>query len=103
MNFQSEKCKAIEPYVCGEQPQDKKYIKLNTNENPYPPSPMVKKVLTDTDIDKLKLYPDPENTLLKETIAKKYNVLKNQVFVGNGSDEVLSFIFPAFFNEKGKC
>lgn len=102
MEFWSKKCKEITPYVCGEQPQDKQYIKLNTNENPYAPSPKVKKLLNEFDIDKLKLYPDPINMELRNAIAKVYDTTYDSIFVGNGSDEVLSFCFPAFFDSDGK-
>ena len=102
MIFKSKRCLKLTPYAYGEQPQDKKYIKLNTNENPYPPTSRIEKVIKSVDIDKLKLYPDPENKSLKNAIADAYNIKAENVFVGNGSDEVLSFIFPAFFNEDGK-
>lgn len=89
----------IEPYVPGEQPKDRKYIKLNTNENPYPPSPKALEAIK-TVSEELKLYPDPECTALRETAAHYYGLKKEQVFVGNGSDEVLAFCFPAFFLDK---
>lgn len=88
----------IEPYVPGEQPQYSDRIKLNTNENPYPPSPEVKKVLGAYDTDNLKLYPDPEATALKEALAEYYGFEKEQVFVGVGSDDVLAMCFMSFFN-----
>ncbi len=86
------------PYVPGEQPKDKKYIKLNTNENPYPPSPRVLEAIKEAADDDLKLYPDPSCDKLKLAIADYYNLKKDQVFVGNGSDEVLAFAFMAFFD-----
>ncbi len=101
MNFLSEKARAIEPYVAGEQPRDKKYIKLNTNENPYPPAEGVKKALSAFDADVLKLYPDPNATALREAIASVEGVRVENVFCGNGSDEVLALCFPAFFDEGG--
>ncbi|MBC2582833.1 histidinol-phosphate transaminase [Clostridium sp. DJ247] len=96
--YWSEITKSIEPYVCGEQPKDKKYVKLNTNENPYPPSPKVLEAIKNAANEDLRLYPDPNCDELSETIAKYYNLDRNQVFIGNGSDEVLAFSFLAFFN-----
>jgi len=95
----SKRFKQLTPYTPGEQPQDQKYIKLNTNENPYPPSPMVEEYLKTTDTDLLKLYPDPGSQELREAIGKYYNIQPSMVFVGNGSDEVLSFCFYAFFEK----
>ncbi|MFT8313834.1 MAG: histidinol-phosphate transaminase [Clostridium sp.] len=97
--YWSEITKNIEPYVCGEQPKDKKYIKLNTNENPYPPSPKVIEAIKNAANEDLRLYPDPNCDELRETIAKYYKLDKNQVFIGNGSDEVLAFSFLTFFNQ----
>ncbi len=88
----------VEPYVPGEQPKKGNVIKLNTNENPYPPAPGVGKAVCDTDIDKLRLYPDPDVTELVSAIADYYGMNKNQVFVGVGSDDVLSMCFLTFFN-----
>lgn len=96
--FWSEITKNTEPYVCGEQPKDKKYVKLNTNENPYPPSPKVLEAIKKNANEDLRLYPEPNCDELRETIAKYYNINKNEVFIGNGSDEVLAFSFLAFFN-----
>ena len=88
----------LEPYVPGEQPKDKKYIKLNTNENPYPPSQKVLEAIKSACNGNLRLYPDPECEVLRKTIAGYFNLEKEQVFVGNGSDELLAFSFLAFFN-----
>lgn len=88
----------VHPYVPGEQPKDKKYIKLNTNENPYPPSPKVIEAIKQAANGDLRLYPDPNCDDLRETIAEYYRLNKDQVFIGNGSDEVLAFSFMAFFN-----
>ncbi len=88
----------IEPYVPGEQRADREYIKLNTNENPYPPSTRVKEGIY-TELERLRLYPDPECNLLKTAISKEYNVGKENIFIGNGSDEILAFAFPAFFKD----
>ncbi|MCY6356268.1 histidinol-phosphate transaminase [Clostridium sp. ZS2-4] len=96
--YWSEITKNIEPYVCGEQPKDKKYIKLNTNENPYPPSPKVIEAIKNAANGDLRLYPDPNCDELRGVIAEYYNLNKDQVFIGNGSDEVLAFSFLAFFN-----
>ncbi|MEI0796805.1 histidinol-phosphate transaminase [Brachyspira intermedia] len=100
--FLSNKAKSIEPYTPGEQPKDKNYIKLNTNESPYPPSPNVKKALIESNFDDLRLYPDPNISDLKKEIAELYNVNTNNIFIGNGSDEILAFSFMAFFNKGDK-
>lgn len=89
----------VEPYVPGEQPQ-RKVIKLNTNENPYPPAPGVAKVLKEMETDRLRLYPDPAATPLVEELARFYQVHPDQVFVGVGSDDVLSMCFLTFFNSE---
>jgi histidinol-phosphate aminotransferase len=87
----------LAPYVPGEQPQDMQYIKLNTNENPYPPSPLVSKAVESFSIEKLRRYPDPESSDLANTLASYHGLEANQVFIGNGSDEVLAHSFQAFF------
>ena len=89
--------KRVVPYVPGEQPKSK-VIKLNTNENPYPPSPKVKEVLNNYDIDELRLYPDVNAGELGMALAKYYGLNSNQVFVGVGSDDVLAIAFMTFFN-----
>ena len=89
----------VEPYVPGEQPQ-RKVIKLNTNENPYPPAPGVKKALMSMDVDKMRLYPDPTSECLVHTLAQYYGVTDEQVFVGVGSDDVLAMCFLTFFNSE---
>ncbi len=86
----------LTPYVPGEQPREQ-LIKLNTNENPYPPAPGVGEALRDYATDHLRLYPDPTSKALREALAKTFQVASSQVFVGNGSDEVLAFAFQAFF------
>ena len=100
MRFWSPEVRELEPYVPGEQPKIQNLLKLNTNENPYPPSPKVveavQKVLENS-ADALRLYPDPDASELKQAIAKQQNVAVGNVFVGNGSDEVLAHIFKAFF------
>lgn len=89
----------VKPYVPGEQPQ-KKVIKLNTNENPYPPAPGVKQALKAMDADRMRLYPDPAAKELVKSLADYYGVDENQVFVGVGSDDVLSMCFLTFFNSE---
>lgn len=88
----------VVPYTPGEQPKATDIIKLNTNENPYPPSPAVKAVLEDYDFGKMRLYPDPDSAVLVEAIADRYQLKPSQVFVGVGSDDVLSIAFLTFFN-----
>lgn len=88
----------VEPYVPGEQPKFSDIIKLNTNENPYPVSQKVLEAQKNFDFDRLRLYPDPEASLLVKTIADTYGVNENQVFVGVGSDDVLAMCFMTFFN-----
>lgn len=89
--------RSIRPYTPGEQPKDRKYIKLNTNENPYPPSSRVIAAITAAADGALRLYPDPNADELRQTIADYYNLKREEVFAGNGSDELLAFSFPAFF------
>ena len=86
----------LEPYTPGEQPQDKKYIKLNTNESPYAPAPGVLRVVNSEEAAKLRLYSDPALKPLKQALAERYGVTSEQIFVGNGSDEALNFAFMAF-------
>ena len=106
--FWSDKIKEIEPYIPGEQPKDKKYIKLNTNENPYPPSAKVIGKIESMNLEDLKLYPDPDVTELRKVIAEYFSnkindkITHKQVFIGNGSDEILAFIFMTFFNARDK-
>lgn len=88
----------VVPYTPGEQPKRDKMIKLNTNENPYPPAPAVAQVLKEFDTDKLRMYPDPQITDLVNGIADYYGVGSDEVFVGVGSDDVLAMIFMTFFN-----
>lgn len=90
----------VVPYVPGEQPNREQMIKLNTNENPYPPAPGVRKVLDTFNVDRLRLYPDPVVGKLNSAIAEYYGVDKAQVFTGVGSDDVLAMIFMTFFNSK---
>jgi histidinol-phosphate aminotransferase len=102
--YWSGRVQGLEPYIPGEQPKDRSFIKLNTNENPYPPSPAVAeaigRVLSEGGAagDRLRLYPDPACTELREAAAARHGVKPEQVFAGNGSDEVLAFAFGAFFD-----
>jgi histidinol-phosphate aminotransferase len=89
---------SLVPYVPGEQPKDQSYIKLNTNENPYPPSPAVIAAIHAAAGDDLRLYPEPTSEKLRKTIAQYYGLSSDQVFIGNGSDEILAFAFQGFFS-----
>lgn len=95
-----ENVRKVVPYTPGEQPRNKNVIKLNTNECPYPPAPGVNKALQEFDVDTLRLYPDPNATVLVDALAEYYGVKSSQVFVGVGSDDVLAMIFMTFFNSK---
>lgn len=96
--YKSKKAKSITPYKAGAQPGLKNMIKLNTNENPYPPSPMALKAHENFDAGTLRLYPRTDGGELRQTIADLYDLNKSNVFCGNGSDEVLGFAFDAFFD-----
>ena len=88
----------VVPYTPGEQPKDQNIIKLNTNENPYPPAPAVREILDNFDISQMRLYPNPDSEILVNALAERYSVKKSQVFVGVGSDDVISMAFMTFFN-----
>ncbi len=90
--------RTVTPYTPGEQPKEKNIIKLNTNENPYPPAPGVQKILEGFDTDTLRLYPDPASTDIVHAIAEYYGLSDDKVFVGVGSDDVLAMCFMTFFN-----
>lgn len=90
----------VVPYTPGEQPDTPDMIKLNTNENPYPPSPKVLQAIRAFDADRLRLYPDPKAGVLVRALAERYQVKPSQVFVGVGSDDVLAMSFLTFFNSK---
>ena len=101
--FLNSRYKTLEPYTPGEQPKVVgRLIKLNTNENPYPPAPGAVSIINDEELQKLRLYSDPEAAVLVEAIADNFGLAKEQVMVGNGSDEVLAFIFMALQGENGK-
>ena len=97
MSSWKQNIRTVEPYVPGEQPAGR-CVKLNTNENPYPPAPGVQAVLRDMDADRLRLYPDPAASKLVGALAERYAVKPSQVFVGVGSDDVLAMSFLTFFN-----
>ena len=91
--YWSELVNRLTPYVPGEQPRQEKLVKLNTNESPYPPTPAVLQAIAAVDGDDLRLYPDPESGALKEAFASRNKLQADQVFIGNGSDEVLAHCF----------
>ena len=97
--FLSKEASRLAPYTPGEQPQDQQYVKLNTNESPFPPSPKVLKALSRAEILKLNLYSDPTCGQLVEAIAKRYELQPENILAGNGSDEILAFAFRAFCGE----
>lgn len=88
----------VEPYVPGEQSKNKNIVKINANENPYPPSPKAIEVLKNFDCNSLRFYPDANAIEFKNAIAEYYNVLPENVFLGNGSDDVIALCFQSFFN-----
>ena len=98
----SDKAKSLTPYVPGEQPKHDHLVKLNTNENPFPPSPQavaaMQAVLADN-ASALRLYPEPESDHLSDALADYYGLSRDEVFVGNGSDEVLALVFACFFKK----
>ena len=98
--FWSPRVRALQPYVPGEQPRIAGLVKLNTNENPYPPSPAVLDAILQAAGDSLALYPDPESLALREAVARRHGLAPEQVFAGNGSDEVLAHAFFAFFQQR---
>ena len=100
-SFWSPRVAALEPYVPGEQPRIENLVKLNTNENPYPPSPRAVDAIQQAAVSGLERYPDPESSTLREAIAQRHGMRPTQVFAGNGSDEVLAHAFFAFFQQPG--
>ncbi len=94
--FLNARYQALQAYTPGEQPRDMAYIKLNTNESPYPPAPSVVEAITAEEVALLRLYSDPTGKELKEKLAQLYDVQPDMVFLSNGSDEVLNFAFMAF-------
>jgi histidinol-phosphate aminotransferase len=96
-NYWSKLVQQLEPYEPGEQPKVQGLIKLNTNENPYPPSPQAVAAVTALQLQRLRLYPDPTAASLKVALAHHFGLSEQQIAVGNGSDEILAFAFQAFF------
>lgn len=94
--FLNNRYSSLEAYTPGEQPQDMQYVKLNTNESPYSPAPEVLEALNSSDIADLRLYSDPDCAQLKTALAETYGVEKENIFVSNGSDDILNFAFMAF-------
>ena len=99
--FLKETYQALEAYTPGEQPRDMAYIKLNTNESPFPPAPSVVAAMTAEDVEQLRLYSDPTGKRLKEKLAALYGVEPENIFLSNGSDDILNFAFMAFPGRKG--
>jgi histidinol-phosphate aminotransferase len=97
--FWSPRIGALEPYVPGEQPRIANLVKLNTNENPYPPSPLAIDAIQQAAANGLERYPDPTSLALREAVAQRHGLAVDQVFAGNGSDEVLAHAFFAFFRQ----
>jgi len=93
----------LKPYVPGEQPKADRLVKLNTNENPYGPSPLAVAAIQADANDSLRLYPDPEATALREAIARYHGLSLDQVFVGNGSDEILAHTFLGLLKHENRC
>ncbi len=100
--FLDDKYASFEAYVPGEQPQDRKYIKLNTNESPYPPSPEVIASVSECDIADLRLYSDPECRILRRKLADRYGVGYDNIYLSNGSDDILNFAFMAYCSDGKK-
>jgi len=99
--FWNKRIRNLTPYVPGEQPRGQAFIKLNTNENPYPPSSLVLEAVKNAANERLRLYPDPQAFELRGAIAGKYGCKTGNIFTGNGSDEILAFAFGAFFENRG--
>lgn len=99
MNWEAN-VRRVDPYIPGEQPQIADVIKLNTNENPYPPAPAVRDILDSFDCKKMRLYPDPDARVLVDALAEQYGLRSSQIFVGVGSDDVISMAFMTFFNSQ---
>lgn len=98
--YWSELARGLAPYVPGEQPSRGILVKLNTNENPYPPSPGVVRAIAAVGADRLRLYPDPQSSRLRTALADRFGLQPSEVFVGNGSDEVLAFAFMALLKHE---
>jgi histidinol-phosphate aminotransferase len=98
-NFLSNEAARLDPYTPGEQPQDQQYIKLNTNESPFPPAPKVIEAVDQAQVSRLNLYSDPTCAVLVNALAKRYGLNPANIITGNGSDEILAFAFRAFCGE----
>lgn len=101
--FLNRRYRELEAYVPGEQPKDMAYVKLNTNESPYPPSKAVIEAVTRAEVDNLKLYPDPECGILRNALAEGLGTERKNIFVSNGSDDILNFAFMAFAGQGGRA
>ena len=99
--FLNERYQALEAYTPGEQPRDMVYIKLNTNESPYPPAPSVVAAMDARQVENLRLYSDPTGLSLKEKLAQLYELKPENIFISNGSDDILNFAFMAFADDRG--
>ena len=99
--FLNGRYRGLAPYNPGEQPKAPGYLKLNTNESPFPPGPRVLEILNTNETSKLNLYPDPKATELIRAAGIYYNLPENMIIAGNGSDELLAFSFIAFMPEDG--
>lgn len=100
--FLAPRLASLEAYVPGEQPRKMEYVKLNTNESPYPPCPAVEQAVSPAAVRRLNLYPDPAGLELRRALADRYGLSPENVLLGNGSDEILNFAFTAFASpEKG--
>lgn len=99
--FLNERYQSLEAYTPGEQPRDMVYIKLNTNESPYPPAPSVVAAMTGEEVENLRLYSDPTGLSLKQKLAELYELKTENIFISNGSDDILNFAFMAFADSRG--
>ena len=99
--FLNERYQSLEAYTPGEQPRDMVYIKLNTNESPYPPAPFVVAAMTGEEVENLRLYSDPTGLSLKQKLAELYELKTENIFISNGSDDILNFAFMAFADSRG--
>ena len=99
--FLNKRYESLEAYTPGEQPRDMVYIKLNTNESPYPPAPSVVAAMKAEQVENLRLYSDPTGLSLKQSLAELYGLKPENIFLSNGSDDILNFAFIAFADERG--
>ena len=101
--FLSPRYQALSPYTPGEQPQDRSFIKLNTNESPFPPSPAVIEAISAVEVSRLRLYSDPDCRVLRRKLADRYGVAPENVYLSNGSDDILNFAFMAYASDGRKA